>query len=81
MLTHAQVDFLGKHGVDNTRAQDHGCTDEAIALLWEDKKGEITMATPCLCRMLISSEKVLYGSHLVMKSDVGSQIDNSCHKK
>ena len=29
-----QVDYLGKKSVDSYEAQDHGCTDEAVALLW-----------------------------------------------
>ena len=29
-----QVDYLGKKSVDSYEAQDHGCTDEAVDLLW-----------------------------------------------
>lgn len=35
-LTFLQVEYLGKHLVDAGRAQDHGCTDEAVRLLWDE---------------------------------------------
>ena len=30
------MDYLGKKPVDSCEAQDHGCTDEAVELLWND---------------------------------------------
>jgi len=35
-LTFLQVEYLGRHLVDAGRAQDHGCTDEAVRLLWDE---------------------------------------------
>lgn len=33
-----QVDYLGKHSVSSHEAQDHGCTDNAVRLLWENSR-------------------------------------------
>lgn len=32
------VNYLGKKSVDSYEAQDHGCTDEAVALLWSNSR-------------------------------------------
>lgn len=32
------MDYLGKKSVDSYEAQDHGCTDEAVALLWSSSQ-------------------------------------------
>lgn len=32
------MDYLGKKLVDSYQAQDHGCTDEAVALLWSSSQ-------------------------------------------
>ena len=33
-----QVDYLGKQAVDSGGAQEHGCTDEAVAILWKSSR-------------------------------------------
>ena len=32
------MDYLGKQAVDSDGAQEHGCTDEAVAMLWKTSR-------------------------------------------
>ncbi len=34
----SQVDYLGKQSVSSQEAQDHGCTDNAVQMLWENAR-------------------------------------------
>ena len=36
-----QVDYLGKQAVDSGGAQEHGCTNEAVAMLWKDSRDSL----------------------------------------
>lgn len=36
-----QVDYLGRNAVPNSQAQNHGCTEEPVALLWNATPGTV----------------------------------------